>query len=140
MFVFVFSKNFKNIFIYTIIIVIFLLKNSNFAGTIIQNESGFMYKNDYGELAKDTWVWIDINNDGIAECYRFDNNGNLSKNYSDRYGRETNLNGQLVENGEVIKKMLSSGEILIKKQSPLSGIIDFFGNIINPTVRNKWHR
>lgn len=44
-----------------------------------------MYSNDYGEIAKDTWVWIDTNKDSIAECYRFDQNGHLSINYKDKY-------------------------------------------------------
>ena len=142
MFVFVFSKNLKNIFIYTIIIVIFLLKNSNFAGTIIQNESGFMYKNDYGELAKDTWVWIDTNNDSIAECYRFDRDGFIAKNYIHYDGKKTNDKGQLLEDNIVVRKITSIGKILtsedLEYKPKLKDTDNYInGNILLPKNMNK---
>ena len=124
------------VFLYTVLIIF----NSK-AGNLIASESFIMYKNDYGEIAKDTWVWIDTDKDSIAECYRFDELGQLAINYKDKYGRTTNENGQLIENGEVIRKMLSSGEILNSKEAPANGIIEFIGNIINPKPKyekDKW--
>ena len=34
---------------------------------------------------KDSWIWIDTNNDSIAECYRFDKDGYIAINYEDQY-------------------------------------------------------
>ena len=134
-------KMIRNIFLHTIIILVFILSITTYAGNIIEIDGYIIYTNDYGEIAKDIWVWIDTNKDSIAECYRFDKDGHLSINYKDRYGKETNDKGQLIENGEVIKKMLSNGEILNKKETPANGIIEFIGNIINPKpkyAKDKW--
>lgn len=134
-------KDIKNTFLHIIIVIVVLLNNYNYAGNLIEVDGFIMYKNDYGEIAKDIWVWIDTDNDSIAECFRFDKEGHLAINYKDRYGRETNDAGQLIENGEVIKKMLSSGEILNKRATPVNGILEFLGNIINKKSKNekdKW--
>lgn len=134
-------KIIRTIFLHIIIISVFVFSISTFAGSLIEVDGFTMYTNDYGEIAKDTWVWIDTNRDSIAECYRFDKDGHLDINYKDRYGRETNDSGQLIENGEVIKKMLSNGEILNKKETPANGILELIGNIINPKPKyekDKW--
>ena len=123
------------------ILSIFLVTIINYAGNLIEIDGFTMYSNDYGEIVKDTWVWIDTNRNSIAECYRFDVNGHLAINYKDRYGKETNDKGQLIENGEVIKKMLSNGEILKRHESPANGILELIGNIINHKPKyekDKW--
>ena len=137
---FVSFKNIKSIFLH-IIILVFILNYKISAGSLVEVDGFTMYMNDYGEIAKDTWVWIDTDKDSIAECFRFDKDGHLAIYYKDRYGRETNKLGQLVEDGIVIKKMLSSGEILNKRETPASGILEFLGNIINKKSKNekdKW--
>ena len=136
-------KNIKKKMSYMIVMLSFILIiiNISFAGTLLEADGTMMYSNDYGEIAKDTWVWIDTDKDSIAECYRFDKDGQLAINYKDKYGKSTNEKGQLIENGEVIQKMLSSGEILNKKDTPANGILEFIGNIINPKPKyekDKW--
>lgn len=124
-----------------IVICIGIAANISFAGTLLEVDGAIMYSNDYGEIAKDTWVWIDTDKDSIAECYRFDCEGHIASYYKDKYGKSTNEKGQLVENGEVIRKMLSSGEILNSKDTPENGIIEFIGNIIKPKPKyetDKW--
>lgn len=131
----------KKLKIMITMLFVILIVYVNYASDLIEIDGHIMYTNDYGEIAKDTWVWIDTNKDSIAECYRFDKEGHLAINYKDRYGKETNDKGQLIENGEVIKKMLSNGEILNKKETPANGLIEFIGNIINPKpkyVKDKW--
>ena len=137
---FVFYKKNRVIFLHIILLLI-IICNFTYAGNLIEVDGFTMYSNDYGEIVKDTWVWIDTNNDSIAECFRFDKDGHLAINYKDRYGKVTNDKGQLIENGEVIKKMLSNGEILNKKMTPANGILEFFGNIIKPKPKyekDKW--
>ena len=55
-----------------------------YAGTWIQNQakpsvrgtvSNWWYQKDDGSYLKNQWVWLDGNQDGISECYRFDENG-----------------------------------------------------------------
>ena len=136
----VIQKSISNVFLHIIILLIIICQFI-YAGNLIELDGFTMYSNDYGEIVKDTWVWIDTDRDSIAECYRFDEDGHLAINYKDRYGKTTNDKGQLIENNEVIRKMLSNGEILNKKDSPSNGILDFLGNIINNNVKSekdKW--
>ena len=131
----------KNVYLIIIILSVIGISQISLAGNLIEADGFTMYSNDYGEIVKDTWVWIDTNRDSIAECYRFDKDGHLAINYKDRYGRATNEFGQLVEDNEVVKKMLSNGEILNKKKTPANGILEFIGNIIIPKPKyekDKW--
>ena len=105
---FIFFKKYIKIFLYLFI----LYNNLIFAGSIIKNQDSFIYKNDYGEIAKDMWVWIDTNNDGIAECFRFDENGYVAKNYIHYDGKKTNELGQWIENGNVVSKIKKTGKII----------------------------
>lgn len=138
---FVYHKKYRNVFLHIIIALVFLLNIETFTGNLIEVDGFTMYSNDYGEIAKNTWAWIDTNKDSIAECYRFDKDGHLAINYRDRYGNVTNDKGQLIENGEVIKKMLSNGEILKRHETPANGILEFLRNIIKPKPKyekDKW--
>ena len=139
--IFASHKKYRYALLHIIVIILFILCNCYYAGNLIEVDGFTMYSNDYGEILKDSWAWIDTNSDSIAECYRFDKDGHLAINYKDRYGKVTNDKGQLIENSEVIKKMLSNGEILNKKESPANGILEFIGNIIKPKPKyekDKW--
>ena len=46
-----------------------------FEGGWINNDSGWWYDNGNGTWPASSWQWIDGNNDGIAECYYFDQYG-----------------------------------------------------------------
>ena len=128
----VFEKQKRISFIFLhIILLLIIICHLTYAGNLIETDGFTMYTNDYGEIVKDTWVWIDTDRDSIAECFRFDKDGHLAINYKDRYGKETNEKGQLIENNEVIRKMLSNGKILKKKDSPSNGIFEFLEDIKN---------
>lgn len=109
--IFAFYKKYKYIFS-SIIVLVLILVEITYAGSLIEIDGFTMYKNDQGEIAKDTWVWIDANNDSIAECYRFDKDGHLAKNYTHYDGKKTNDKGQYIEDGIVVKKMLFTGRLL----------------------------
>lgn len=47
------------------------------------------------------WHWIDGNNDGIAECYFFDDSGSLLTNGTTPDGSAVDENGAWVQNGKV---------------------------------------
>lgn len=109
-------SNKKQIFLAMIFIIISEI--ITYGGMIEEKDGIIKYKTKNGEYAKNTWVWLDINNDGIEECYRFDNDGKVAKNYKDRYGRETNEKGQFIEHNEIIKRISSTGKVLNKTQTP----------------------
>ena len=83
-----------------------------FAGRLITIDNTLSYQSDDGSIAKNVWVWIDDNRDSIAECYRFNEDGLLAKNYVHYDGKMTNDKGQLLEDGVVVRKMTSTGRII----------------------------
>lgn len=51
-----------------------------FAGEWKQTDGRYWWQNDDGTYPANTWQWIDGNQDGVAECYYFDQNGYLLTN------------------------------------------------------------
>ena len=45
------------------------------AGTWRSDANGWWFDEGNGNFPKNTWSWIDGNNDGVSECYYFDQNG-----------------------------------------------------------------
>lgn len=54
------------------------------------------------------WQWLDGNNDGIAECYYFDQNGYMLANGTTPDGYMVNADGQWVVNGAIQKKSVGT--------------------------------
>ena len=125
---------FKLISIYLIVMIslIILLLSFSFAGTIEKVDDSVMYKTNSGNYATNTWVWLDINGDSVKECYRFDEDGHIAVNYVGNDGRRTNDKGQLVENGFVLKKLLS-GLVIKGDGTPYVNTKVSTGSIINNT-------
>ena len=120
--------------ILTIIFVILITMCTllTYAVTIENNRGFIMCKTSSGEYAKSVWVWLDINGDSVKECYRFDEEGHIAVNYVGNDGRRTNDKGQLVENGFVIKKLLS-GKIIKGEGVPYVNVKISTGSVINNT-------
>ena len=51
-----------------------------FAGEWKQDTKGWWWQEDNGSYPVSAWKWIDGNNDGIAECYYFDQTGYVLTN------------------------------------------------------------
>lgn len=49
----------------------------------------------------DSWQWIDVNGDGVQECYYFTDDGNFLKNTVTPDGYQVDAAGRWVENGVV---------------------------------------
>ena len=103
-----------------------------YAGKLVEVDGLMMYKTISGEYAKNCWVWLDTNGDSVKECYRFDENGHIAKNYKGHDSRMTNDKGQLVENGFVMRK-LASGVIKKGDGTPYVEAKVSTGSIINRT-------
>lgn len=116
---------------YTIFFVICFLHiiiacNLIFSVPIDKNEVNYILSD--GTYAIDTWAWIDMNRDSIAECYRLGTDGKPVENYEDEYGRKTNEKGQLIENGFVVEKMLSSGKVRYGEGMPFVDVKETISN------------
>lgn len=128
---FLYSKIKKSLFIIMFILLV-LVGQIVFAGTIEKVDDSVMYKTNSGNYATNTWVWLDINGDSVKECYRFDEEGHIAINYVGNDGRRTNDRGQLVENGFVMKK-LASGLVIKGDGTPYVNAKVSTGSIINNT-------
>lgn len=75
----------------------------------VSRPDDWWYDNGDGTYPYNKWEWLDGNNDGVAECYYFDENGWMlaSTTTPDRYS--VNENGAWVENGVVQTKRVSGG-------------------------------
>ena len=128
---FLYLKIKKSLFIIMFILIV-LVGQIVFAGTIEKVDDSVMYKTNSGNYATNTWAWLDINGDSVKECYRFDEDGHIAVNYVGNDGRRTNDKGQLVENGFVLKKLLS-GLVIKGDGTPYINAKISTGSIINNT-------
>lgn len=72
------------------------------AGQWTNDSIGWHYdKTGYGNFAANEWLWIDGNNDGIAECYCFDGTSFMYANTTTPDGYTVNENGAWTVNGVV---------------------------------------
>lgn len=128
---FLYLKIKKSLFLIMFILLV-LVEQIVFAGTIEKVDDSVMYKTNSGNYATNTWVWLDINGDSVKECYRFDEEGHIAINYVGNDGRRTNYRGQLVENGFVMKK-LASGLVIKGDGTPYVNAKVSTSSIINNT-------
>lgn len=74
------------------------------------NENGisnWWYRNDDGSYPSNGWVWLDGNHDGVAESYRFNENGWMYAAASVD-GYEVNDSGAWISGGQVMEKRAES--------------------------------
>lgn len=67
-----------------------------------ENATRWWYDNEDSTYASNGWYWLDGNNDGISECYYFDNNGWLLTNTTTPDGYTVNEDGAWVKDGVVM--------------------------------------
>lgn len=127
-----------------IIIIIFVTQCCYFvdAGRLLTVGGVTAYHTDDGTIAKNTWVWIDDNGDSVAECYRFNELGMLATNYIHYDGKVTNDKGQLLENGVVVRKMITTNKVItnedIEYGPKVKGTEEYlYGNVLIPKSINK---
>ena len=90
----------KRIFKCLIIILICFI-SINFYATQLDSSRIYYDKDNY---YKSTWQWLDLNSDGIYECYYFNILGNMYKNGTTPDGYQVNENGEWVVDGLVQRK------------------------------------
>ena len=78
-----------------------LLALTAFAGRWQKDVRGWWWDYGNGTWPSNEWVWCDGNQDGIAECYYFDNSGYCLMDTNTPDGYRVNENGAWVEGGVV---------------------------------------
>ncbi|RKI99557.1 hypothetical protein D7X87_24800 [bacterium D16-54] len=66
-----------------------------------KNDTGWWWERLGGGYPTNAWVWIDGNNDGVAECYYFDSVGYMLTNTTTPDGYTVNADGAWTQNGVV---------------------------------------
>lgn len=72
-----------------------------YAAQWVPDSSGWWYQEDGGSWPASTWKWIDGNQDGVAECYYFDENGYLVTNGTTPDGYQVNGDGAWTVDGQI---------------------------------------
>lgn len=90
-----------------------------------QMGAAWKYQNTDGVYLANTWAWIDGNNDGIAESYCFDENGNLYVNVRTPDQYIVNENGAWTVNGVVQTMVVGGGQYTFDRYGDLGkGVFD----------------
>lgn len=102
---------------------------TSFAGQWQQDAAGSWYQEDNGSYPANTWKWIDGNNDGVAECYYFNEKGYMLSNTTTPDGYQVNASGAWVVNGVVQTQATGSAGNVAHSGNydpahPLAGKID----------------
>ena len=131
-----FLKKNRSYFLHIIIFIVSIavLVIDSFAGQLLSVDGVTAYHTDDGVIAKDTWVWIDDNGDGIEELYRFNEFGMLATNYTHYDGKKTNDKGQLLENGIVVRRMAGTGKVITNEDTNYGPILVENEEYINDNV------
>lgn len=74
---------------------------TSFAGEWKQDNDGIWYDNGNGTYPKETWQWIDGDNNGVAERYYFDENGYCMTNDVTPDGCSVDCDGAWILDGTV---------------------------------------
>ena len=84
------------------------LSFTSLAGEWYQDMNGWRYENEDGSYCRNGWYWLDGNEDGLAECYCFTNDGYLVQPLYNLTGmadnHEVNQDGAWVVDGVVQQK------------------------------------
>lgn len=105
------NKRLKKLISHLLIVTfIMCITMDNFAEFVKDIYGITRYVSESGTYAINCWRWIDMNGDGICECYRFDENGFIAANYTSKDGKKTNEQGQWVVDGKVKQIYRNTGK------------------------------
>ena len=93
----------KNCIVKIYILLIILMLNSSFSTFALTFRDNHYYYNNK-DYYKSCWQWLDLNSDGVYECYYFNVLGHMYKNGTTPDGYQVNANGEWVVDGVVQRK------------------------------------
>ena len=80
------------------------------------SKNAWWYDLGNGNYHKASWQWLDGNNDGISECYRFDNYGWMAENTITPDGYTVNQSGAWTVNNVVQTRAINIGTTSFTEQ------------------------
>ncbi|MBE6005248.1 MAG: hypothetical protein E7232_14440 [Lachnospiraceae bacterium] len=92
------------------------MSSTALAGQWVQIGRNWQYDEGNGSYLENTWSWIDGNNDGIAECYYFDEYGDCLRSTTTPDGYYVNSDGAWVYNG-----ILQTKHVQVENSDTISG-------------------
>lgn len=99
------------------VLMTFMVNLTAFGGQWMADETGLWYQNDDGSYPSGSWQWIDADNDGIAECYYFDENGYCLINTITPDGNIVNASGALVIDGVVQTRLTTQPDQILANET-----------------------
>ena len=75
---------------------LFVISLNTYAGTWRQDGNGWWYQNSDGSYPRSNWQWIDANEDHIAYCYYFNNDGYCLLNQETPDGYRVSSSGEWI--------------------------------------------
>ena len=84
------------------------------------DNTGYWWENEDGSYAKDQWLWLDGNQDGIAECYYFDENGYMLSDAVAPDGSQVDKDGAWIIDGVKQAKVLDTASGLASSSDEAS--------------------
>lgn len=111
-------------------VAVMAMSSTVFAGSWRQNQIGWYWEEDDGTYPAASWQWLDGNQDGVSECYYFDETGYLLTDSITPDGHQVDGEGRWIVNGQVQScgestQPLSASEqyaAAVKKTSELNNI------------------
>ena len=101
------SRSKSLIFSICLLFMLLLSSFAAFAGSWQADASGYWWLNDDGTYPVSTWLWIDDDGDGIAECFYFNESGYMLSGTTSPDGLTVNDNGEWVIDGVVQTKLVA---------------------------------
>ena len=95
------------IFSLCLLFMLLLSSFAAFAGSWQADASGYWWLNDDGTYPVSSWLWIDDDGDGIAECFYFNESGYMLSGTTAPDGLTVNDNGEWTIDGAVQTKLVS---------------------------------
>ena len=84
---------------------------TSYAGSWQKDGRGWWWQEDNGSYLANAWCWLDGNQDGVSECYYFDENGYKLANTVTPDGYQVNESGAWIVNGSVQTRGRQGGKL-----------------------------
>lgn len=101
------KKNFKKLLTFASVVTMLLSSTLISHAGWVQDNVGWWYQNADGTYPVSSWYWIDGNNDGISECYYFDEIGYCLLNTTTPDGYMVDANGAWIVDGIIQTQVIA---------------------------------
>lgn len=104
----------KIIFLFLLLSILYAIPTFALGWARGISKNAWWYDLGNGNYHKSSWQWLDGNNDGISECYHFDNHGWMDENTITPDGYTVNISGAWTVNNVVQTRSVNTETNSIK--------------------------